>query len=130
MFYSSEEGEGFLFDNFFNSASPPDGVSEEDYLNELKREYYKLKIEEARRLLGLEKEKFYYYYEFPDGQVFEGRLKHGSLEQRDSVYRSIKSSPIYNHLQRFPDIKPKILTKDTHYKANKIFYLYDKEKNN
>ena len=55
MFDSSEEGEGFLFEYFFNSACPPDGISEEDYLKELKREYFKLKREESRRLLGLDK---------------------------------------------------------------------------
>ena len=55
LFDSSEEGEGFLFENFFNSACPPDGISEEDYLIELKREFYKLKIEEAKRILGLNK---------------------------------------------------------------------------
>ena len=129
LFDSSEEGERFLFEYFFENASPPDGVTEDDYLEELEREYYKLKREEARRFLGLKKELIYYYYEFPDGQVFEGRIKYGSLEQRDSVYRNISSSPVYNHLKRFPDEKPKILTKDTHYKTNKIFYLYDKEKN-
>ena len=112
-----------------NMPSPPDGVSKDDYLKELKIEYYNLKIEEARRTLGLKKELIYYYYEFPDGQVFEGRIKYGTLDQRDSVYRSTKNNPVYNHLKRFPDIKPKILTKDTHYKTNKIFCLYDKEKN-
>ena len=55
LFDSSEEGEGYLFECFFDSASPPDGISEDDYLKELKREYYKLKREEARRLLGLDK---------------------------------------------------------------------------
>ena len=55
LFDSTEEGERFLFEYFFNSASPPDGVTEEDYLKELEREYYKLKREAARRLLGLDK---------------------------------------------------------------------------
>ena len=53
MFYSSDDND--LFEYFFEGASPPDGVSEDDYLKELKREYYKLKVEEARRLLGLDK---------------------------------------------------------------------------
>lgn len=127
LFYRNRDND--LFENFFEDASPPDGVSKDDYLKELKIEYYNLKIEEARRTLGLKKELIYYYYEFPDGQVFEGRIKYGTLDQRDSVYRSTKNNPVYNHLKRFPDIKPKILTKDTHYKTNKIFYLYDKEKN-
>ena len=51
LFYSSDDD---LFVNFFDDASPPDGVSEDDYLKELKREYYKLKVKEARRLLGLD----------------------------------------------------------------------------
>ena len=55
LFNSSEEGERFLFECFFNNASPKDGISEEDYLKELKREFYKLKREESRRLLGLDK---------------------------------------------------------------------------
>ena len=55
LFVSSEEGERFLFEYFFENASPPDGVTEVDYLEELKREYYKLKREEARRLLRLDK---------------------------------------------------------------------------
>ena len=127
LFYRNRDND--LFENFFEDASPPDGVSKDDYLKELKIEYYNLKIEEARRTLGLKKELIYYYYEFPDGQVFEGRIKYGTLDQRDSVYRSTKNNPVNNHLKRFPDIKPKILTKDTDYKTNKIFYLYDKEKN-
>ena len=127
LFYRNRDND--LFENFFEDASPPDGVSKDDYLKELKIEYYNLKIEEARRTLGLKKELIYYYYEFPDGQVFEGRIKYGTLDQRDSVYRSTKNNPVNNHLKRFPDIKPKILTKDTDCKTNKIFYLYDKEKN-
>lgn len=55
MFDSYDEGEGYLFEYFFEDASPPDGISEEDYLKELKREYYKLKIKEAKRLIGLDK---------------------------------------------------------------------------
>ena len=51
LFVSSDEDEGYFFEN----SRPPDGVSEEDYLKELKREYYKLKREEARRFLGLDK---------------------------------------------------------------------------
>ena len=54
LFDSSNEGEGYLFEYFFEDASPPDGVSKEDYLKELSREYYKLKREEARRFLGLD----------------------------------------------------------------------------
>ena len=53
MFYSIDDND--LFEYFFDDASPPDGVSKDDYLKELKREYYKLKVEEARRLLGLPK---------------------------------------------------------------------------
>ena len=53
MFYSNDDND--LFEYFFDDASPPDGVSKDDYLKELKREYYRLKVEEARRLLGLPK---------------------------------------------------------------------------
>ena len=53
MFYSNDDND--LFEYFFDDVSPPDGVSKDDYLKELKREYYKLKVEEARRLLGLPK---------------------------------------------------------------------------
>ena len=55
LFDSSEEGERFLFECFFNNARPPVGITEEDYLIELEREFYKLKREEARRILGLDK---------------------------------------------------------------------------
>ena len=55
MFDSTKEGESFLSEYFFESARPPDGVTEEDYLKELEREYFKLKREEARRFLGLDK---------------------------------------------------------------------------
>ena len=55
MFLQGCEGEGFLFEYFFESFRPPDGISEEDYMKELKSEYWKLKREEARRLLGLDK---------------------------------------------------------------------------
>ena len=53
LFDSSDDGN--LFEYFFEDASPPDGVSKDDYLKELKKEFYKLKIEEARRSLGLPK---------------------------------------------------------------------------
>ena len=53
LFYYSFN-ESYLFEYFFEDAIPPDGISEEDYIEELKREYYKLKREEAKRLLGLE----------------------------------------------------------------------------
>ena len=53
MFYSNDDND--LFEYFFDDASPPDGVSKDDYLKELKREYYRLKVEEAGRLLGLPK---------------------------------------------------------------------------
>ena len=52
LFYSFNES--YLFEYFFEEAISPDGISEEDYIEELKREYYKLKREEAKRLLGLE----------------------------------------------------------------------------
>ena len=48
------EGESFLFDYFFEGDKPPDHISEEDYKKELKEEYFKLRREEARRLLGLD----------------------------------------------------------------------------
>ena len=54
LFYYAFD-ESWLFDNFFDDARPPDGVSEKDYMEELEREYYKLKIEETRRILGLDK---------------------------------------------------------------------------
>ena len=40
---------------FFEDVSPPEGLTKEDYLKELEKEFYKLKIEEAKRLLGLPK---------------------------------------------------------------------------
>ena len=52
MFSQVLEGESFLFEYFFESYRPPDGISEEDYMKELNEEYLKLKREEARRLLG------------------------------------------------------------------------------
>ena len=54
MFLQVQEGESFLFEYFFESYRPPDHISEEDYMKELREEYLKLKREEARRLLGLE----------------------------------------------------------------------------
>ena len=54
LFLQIQEGESFLFEYFFESYRPPDHISEEDYMKELKSEYCKLKREEARRLLGLE----------------------------------------------------------------------------
>ena len=54
LFLQVQEGESFLFEYFFESYRPPDHISEEDYMKELKSEYCKLKREEARRLLGLE----------------------------------------------------------------------------
>ena len=53
MFLQVQEGESFLFEYFFESYRPPDGISEEDYMKELTEECLKLKREEARRLLGL-----------------------------------------------------------------------------
>ena len=49
------EREEFLLIYFFELNNPPDGISKEDYMRDLKEEYYKLKREEARRLLGLDK---------------------------------------------------------------------------
>ena len=46
--------ENDLFEYFFDDVKPPDGILEEDYLTELRHEYFKLKREEAKRLLGLE----------------------------------------------------------------------------
>ena len=54
LFLQVQEGESFLFEYFFESYRPPDGISEEDYMKELNEEYLKLKREEARRLLGLD----------------------------------------------------------------------------
>ena len=54
MFLQIKDGEDFLFEYFFESYRPPDGISEEDYMKELNEEYLKLKREEARRLLGLD----------------------------------------------------------------------------
>ena len=53
LFLQVQEGESFLFDYFFESYRPPDHISEEDYMKELTVEYFKLKREEARRLLGI-----------------------------------------------------------------------------
>ena len=54
IFLQAQQGVEFLFDYFFERRMKPDGVSEEDYMKELKEEYYKLQREEARRLLGLD----------------------------------------------------------------------------
>ena len=54
LFLQVQEGESFLFEYFFESFRPPDGISEEDYMKELREEYFKLKREETRRLLGLD----------------------------------------------------------------------------
>ena len=54
LFLQVQEGESFLFEYFFESYRPPEGISEGDYMKELREEYLKLKREEARRLLGLE----------------------------------------------------------------------------
>ena len=55
LFSQVIEGESFLFEYFFESYRSPDEISEEDYMKELREEYFKLKREEARRLLGLDK---------------------------------------------------------------------------
>ena len=55
LFLQIQEGEEFSFEYFFESFRPPVGISEKDYMKELKSEYWKLKREEARRLLGLDK---------------------------------------------------------------------------
>ena len=54
IFSNITEGEEFLFDYFFESYKPPDGVSKEDYMRDLREQYLKLKREEAKRLLGLD----------------------------------------------------------------------------
>ena len=54
LFLQVQEGESFLFEYFFESYRPPDHISEEDYMKELKVEYFKLKREAARRLLGID----------------------------------------------------------------------------
>ena len=43
LFLQVQEGESFLFEYFFESYRPPDHISEEDYMKELKVEYFKLK---------------------------------------------------------------------------------------
>ena len=53
IFLQVQEGESFLFEYFFESYRPPDHISEEDYMKELREEYLKLKREESKRLLGL-----------------------------------------------------------------------------
>ena len=53
LFLQVREGESFLFEYFFESYRPPNGISKEDYMKELRKEYFKLKREESRRLLGL-----------------------------------------------------------------------------
>ena len=55
IFLQVQEGEGFLFEYFFESYRPPDHISEEDYMKELKVEYFKLKRDYARKLLGIDK---------------------------------------------------------------------------
>ena len=55
LFLQVQEGESFLFEYFFESYRPPDHISEEDYMKELKVEYFKLKRDYARRLLGIDK---------------------------------------------------------------------------
>ena len=55
MFLQVQEGESFLFEYFFESYRPPDHISEEDYMKELKVEYFKLKRDYARKLLGIDK---------------------------------------------------------------------------
>ena len=54
IFSNITEGEAFLFEYFFEIKKPPDGVSEEDYMRDLREQYLKLKREEAKRLLGLD----------------------------------------------------------------------------
>ena len=54
IFSNVIEGEAFLFEYFFEFNKPPDGVSEEDYMRDLREEYLKLKREEAKILLGLD----------------------------------------------------------------------------
>ena len=54
LFSQVIEGERFLFEYFFEGDKPPDHISEEDYMKELKEEYFKLRRERARRLLGLD----------------------------------------------------------------------------
>ena len=53
LFLQVLEGESFLFEYFFESYRPPDHISEEDYMRDLREEYFKLRREEAKRLLGL-----------------------------------------------------------------------------
>ena len=54
LFSQVIEGESFLFEYFFESYRSPDHISEEDYMKELKEEYFKLRRERARRFLGLD----------------------------------------------------------------------------
>ena len=49
-----QEKEYYILYYFLENASPADGKSEEDYSKEFRKEFHKLKVEEAKRLLGLE----------------------------------------------------------------------------
>ena len=50
LFDTILELEGYMFEYFFDNAILPDGVTEEEYLSELKREYSKLKEEAAKKI--------------------------------------------------------------------------------
>ena len=39
----------YLFEYFFENASPPDGITKEDYLKELEKEFHKLEIQKLEK---------------------------------------------------------------------------------
>ena len=51
LFSQVIEGESFLFEYFFESYRPPNRISKENYMKELKSEYRKLKREEAKEIV-------------------------------------------------------------------------------
>ena len=81
------------YDDFFNNASPPEGVTKEEYLEELKREYNKLEKEADKVKLGsLGRVKN--YWDENNEEVFLTDSREKMIEYVDSEKNTFKNLTI------------------------------------
>ena len=111
LFLQVQEGESFLFDYFFESNRPPDGVKEEDYMEQLKIEYNKLKENkmdfEPRQIYSLIFQKENYpcnRFEIGNNINKKVYICHSdkSIKELTESCKEDESNLIYDYLKNYP----------------------------
>lgn len=136
LLFLIKENEGWNFELFFEDVSVPDGVDEQEFMEQLKIEYNKLKDKrvefESNQIYSIFQKEPYPCNRFEIGNNYNKLVyicnSTKSLKELINDFREDKNSLLYKYFRDF--LSPRVIVHGKDYDRTYIYYYKEKEEEN